>query len=106
VPTLNLYPLGHLLPAHGVYVATIVSEAQVISAVANLGVRPTFADDPRISLEAHAIEEFSAFEGPVEVQLHAYLRPEQRFVDAAALRTQIGIDIESAGAWHTTHPRR
>lgn len=106
VPTLNLYPLGHLLPAHGVYVATIVSKAQVISAVANLGVRPTFADDPRISLEAHAIEEFEAFEGPVEVQLHAYLRPEQRFEHTAALRTQIGIDIASAAAWHAAHPRR
>ena len=106
VPTLNLYPFGHLLPAHGVYVATIVSETQVIAAVANLGVRPTFADDPRISLEVHAIEEFSAFDGPVEVQLHAYLRPEQRFADTEALRTQIGIDIAAATTWHTTHPRR
>ena len=104
VPTLNLYPLGHLLPAHGVYVATIVSQTQAISAVANLGVRPTFADDPRISLEAHALEEFVAFEGPVEVQLHAYLRPEQRFADTDALRAQIGIDIASAAAWHTAHP--
>lgn len=105
VPTLNLYPLGHLLPAHGVYVATIVTRLQVISAVANLGVRPTFADDPRISLEAHAIEEFTAFEGPVDVELHSYLRPEQRFADTAALRTQIGLDISSAAAWHTSHPR-
>ncbi len=105
VPTLNLYPLGHLLPAHGVYVATIVTSAQSISAVANLGIRPTFADDPRISLEAHALSEFAAFEGPVAVQLHAYLRPEQRFEEALALRAQIGIDIASAAAWHATHPR-
>lgn len=105
VPTLNLYPLGHLLPAHGVYVATIVTSAQSISAVANLGVRPTFADDPRISLEAHALTEFAAFEGPVAVQLHAYLRPEQRFEEALALRAQIGIDIASAAAWHAAHPR-
>lgn len=105
VPTLNLYPLGHLLPAHGVYVATIVTEAQSISAVANFGIRPTFADDPRISLEAHALNEFAAFEGPVAIQLHAYLRPEQRFEEALALRTQIGIDIASAAAWHSAHPR-
>lgn len=105
VPTLNLYPHGHLLPAHGVYVATIVTEAQSISAVANLGVRPTFADDTRISLEAHALTEFAPFEGPVAIQLHAYLRPEQRFEEALALRTQIGIDITSAAAWHTAHPR-
>lgn len=105
VPTLNLYPCEHLLPAHGVYVATILAQSQVISAVANLGVRPTFADDPRISLEAHALEAFEDFDGAVEVQLHAYLRPEQRFADAEALRTQIFIDIASATAWHAAHPR-
>lgn len=105
VPTLNLYPIGHLLPAFGVFVATIVTEATVIAAVANLGVRPTFADDPRISLEAHALTPFEPFEGAVAVQLHAYLRAERRFEDTTALLTQIGIDIASATAWHAAHPR-
>lgn len=106
VPTLNLYPMGHLLPAHGVFVATIVCEAQAISAVANLGVRPTFADDPRISLEAHALTAFEELEGPVTLQLHSFLRPEHRFEDANALRAQIGIDIAAANAWHIAHRRR
>ena len=106
VPTLNLYPMGHLLPAHGVFVATIVCEAQAISAVANLGVRPTFADDPRISLEAHALTAFEELEGPVTLQLHSFLRPEHRFEDANALRAQIGIDIATANAWHIAHRRR
>jgi riboflavin kinase/FMN adenylyltransferase len=101
VPTLNLYPKGHLLPAHGVFVATIACEAQAIWAVANLGIRPTFADDPRISLEAHALTAFEELEGAVTVQLHSFLRPEKRFEDATALRAQIGLDIAAATAWHT-----
>lgn len=100
VPTLNLYPQGRLLPSQGVYVATIHSGAQSIRAVANLGVRPTFADDPRVSLEAHALEDFAQLDEEVQVVLHAYLRPEQRFADATALREQIGRDIAAAVGWH------
>jgi riboflavin kinase/FMN adenylyltransferase len=106
VPTLNLYPTGHLLPAHGVFVATIACGAQAIWAVANLGIRPTFADDPRISLEAHALTSFEELEGVVTVQLHTFLRPEKRFEDATALRAQIGLDIAAATAWHAAHPKR
>jgi len=106
VPTLNLYPKGHLLPAHGVFVATIACELQAIWAVANLGIRPTFADDPRISLEAHALTTFKELEGAVTVQLHSFLRPEKRFEDASALRSQIGLDVAAATAWHTARPQR
>ena len=105
VPTLNLYPTGHLLPAPGVFVATISAGEQHIPAVANLGVRPTFADDPRVSLEAHALRDFAPMAGEVSVALHAHLRPEQRFDDPAALRTQIGHDIEAALAWHAMTAR-
>lgn len=100
VPTLNLYPADRLLPRQGVFVATITAGEQRIPAVANLGVRPTFADDPRISLEAHALRDFSPIEGEVSVSLHDYLRAEQRFDDPAQLRSQIGRDIEAALAWH------
>lgn len=103
VPTLNLYPSGHLLPSHGVFVATIVTETTSIAAVANLGVRPTFADDPRISLEAHALTPFEPFGGHVSVALHSHLRPEKRFEDTNALRAQIGLDIAAASAWHAEH---
>lgn len=100
VPTVNLYPEGQLLPPHGVYVATILSGAQAIPAVANLGTRPTFADDPRISLEAHALDDFESLEREVRVILHQFVRAERRFPDTAALRAQIDEDIATANGWH------
>ncbi|MBC2664652.1 bifunctional riboflavin kinase/FAD synthetase [Novosphingobium flavum] len=98
-PTANL-PLWHYLrPKYGIYaVRGRLAGGQMVDGVANLGVRPMF-DPPKELLEPH----FFAFSGDlygqeIEVELHHYIRPEQKFDGLDALIAQIGRDCEAARA--------
>src|SRR5699024_5290404 len=50
VPTINFYPKNLLLPPHGVYVSRLKEENRRWDAVTSIGTRPTFDDDPRVSV--------------------------------------------------------
>lgn len=102
VPTINLYPQDLLLPPHGVYVTRVRIGDQVWPSITNLGVRPTFADDPRVSAETFVLSDFEGLESGAALTLEflAYVREERRFEDQDALRAQIGKDVEVAKAHH------
>ncbi len=104
-PTANIVPHAAVLPPPGVYAVEAILDGVVFPAVANLGRRPTFAKGPAGTgdaaedtvLEVHLLNFQSDLYGrELEVNFRQFLRPEQRFADAAALRAQIVRDVQAA----------
>jgi riboflavin kinase / FMN adenylyltransferase len=94
-PTANVVPDNPLLPPQGVYVVEVILDGRTHPAVANLGERPTFAAGT--ALEVHLLDFHDDLYGrEMEVCFLAFLRPEQRFTDADALREQIHRDVARA----------
>ncbi|MGE3173996.1 MAG: riboflavin biosynthesis protein RibF [Planctomycetota bacterium] len=97
-PTANVVPQSAVLPPHGVYAVEAIVDGRAIAGVANLGVRPTFADaDHTPVLEVHLFDfEGDLYGRDIEVAFIAYLRPERRFASADELRAQIARDVAQA----------
>ncbi len=96
-PTANLQLGSYLRPRYGIYAvrARLPGRARV-AGVANLGIRPTF-DPPKELLEPHFFDWSGDLYGqPIEVELYAHLRDEQRFSSMAALTAQMDRDSEQA----------
>ena len=96
-PTANVELGKYLRPRYGVYaVRGRLPDGRMLDGAANVGVRPSF-DPPKELLEPH----FFDFDGDlygqtIEVELHAYLRPEARFDDLPSLAAQIEADCAEA----------
>ncbi len=96
-PTLNLDVTGLCLPPYGVYAITANTPSGPHRGVANLGTAPTIRSDERILLEAFLFDCHQDIPpGDVEVFLHTFLRPEQKFANIDALKAQIACDVEAA----------
>ena len=81
----------------GVYVAKIKIGGDIKKGIANIGKRPTFNKDGKISLEVHIL----GFEGDlygqtVTVELIQHLRNEIEFGSVLELKKQISVDVELA----------
>ena len=81
----------------GVYVARVKIGGDIKKGVANIGKRPTFVRDGKISLEVHLL----GFEGDlygqtVTVELLQHLRYEIAFKSNLELKKQISVDVELA----------
>jgi riboflavin kinase/FMN adenylyltransferase len=103
VPTLNLAPDQELLPARGVYATETRAAGRWYASATNVGIRPTFDGDSRVSVESHLFdfsERYTA--GPLEVRFWKRLRGEQKFASAAELKAQISVDMEQAKAFFRT----
>lgn len=99
IPTLNVYPALRLLPPRGVYATRLHIDGKQHDAISNLGIRPTFAGDPRVSLETHVLSDgFVATSRHVEVEFVAFIRPERRFDGPQELVAQIATDTNQARA--------
>jgi len=106
VPTINLAPYPELLPAHGVYITTLIvgdgPRAETFDAVTNVGNRPTFGADS-FAVESHLLN-FHPLEGdqalteqtPLRLTFLRRLRAEQEFPTIQALRDQIAQDVGRA----------
>jgi riboflavin kinase/FMN adenylyltransferase len=107
-PTINHYPQRVLTPPRGVYVSRLACGAESWMAVSNLGVRPTFGDDVRLSLETHILEPFEGLrpDTHIDVSLLAPIRPERRFESPDQLREQIAVDVSAARDWHSAAGQR
>ena len=101
VPTINLAPYSDLLPANGVYISTLRVGTRTFRAVTNAGNRPTFGADS-FAIESHLLD-FEPLtlteETPLELTFLNRLRGEIRFPSPAALRAQIGLDIQKANRY-------
>jgi riboflavin kinase/FMN adenylyltransferase len=99
---LNLDTKAEVLPATGVY----VTRAAGWPAVTNVGFRPTFGGDDKLSIESFVLD---GFEPPAPVHLRVEflmrLREERRFPDPASLKAQILRDAARARAYFRRRPR-
>lgn len=98
-PTANLVLGDVLRPRYGVYAVRVrLADGRCIDAVANVGLRPTFAP-PRELLEAHLFDFAEDLYGQdIAVDLIAFIRPERRFAGLAELQAQIAADSKDARA--------
>ncbi|MEZ5284531.1 MAG: riboflavin biosynthesis protein RibF [Vicinamibacterales bacterium] len=96
-PTANLDTDNELVPPNGVYATFFVLDGVVRPGVTNIGVRPTFGETNRVSIETHVL----GFDGELHgrrasVVFVQRLRDERRFPDVDALREQIAADVRRA----------
>jgi riboflavin kinase / FMN adenylyltransferase len=105
IPTANLAVWPHkIVPAKGVYATwtwvkdSQSAEAQRVPAVTNVGVRPTFENQPELPrIEAHLLDfDHDLYDQTVKLEFLEYLRPEQRFASIDALLAQIAQDTNRA----------
>ena len=97
-PTANLRAHNEQFPPDGVYaVHAAFPDGSSRAGVANIGVRPTLESNGERTLEVH----FPNFSGDLytidlEVTFLNFLRPEMRFANTEALKSQIALDIQDA----------
>ena len=96
-PTANVAVENEQLPPLGVYAAETLIQDEWLPAVANLGRRPTVAEDADPTLEVH-IPDWSGdlYGQDIEVRFTRFLRPEMKFDGLEALKAQIRRDIVAA----------
>jgi riboflavin kinase / FMN adenylyltransferase len=102
VPTLNLAPRTDLLPKAGVYVTrtTDLEDGRSWHSVTNVGYRPTFGADGRLSIESFLLDSLEG-EAPrsIRVEFRRRLRDERKFESPEALKAQIWKDVTRARAY-------
>ena len=100
-PTANIKLGDCIAPAFGVYAVTAEletenGEARQLTGVANIGKRPT-VNDRGILAEAHLFDFAEDIYGQrLSLNLHSFIRPEQKFDGLEALTVQIAGDVASA----------
>jgi len=96
-PTANI-DMGHYLrPRYGIYaVKGRLPDGRVLNGAANLGIRPSF-DPPKELLEPYFFDFAEDLYGHnIEVEFHAFIRPEAKFDDMDALMAQMHADCDEA----------
>jgi riboflavin kinase/FMN adenylyltransferase len=97
-PTANISGKGeYILPPLGVYAVRVKVNDAWYDGVANLGVKPTFNQDGKPTIEVH-IFHFAAdiYGSNVMIEWHLRLRSEQKFSGIGELVTQIEKDKQNA----------
>lgn len=96
-PTANIAVGTRLIPKRGVYVCRVKVAGAMYSAVANIGVRPTFQGTGE-RLEVHIIDfPFRSLYGErIHVSFVSRLRDEITFESVDKLKAQISIDVARA----------
>ena len=94
--TVNLYPSPEkLLPPYGVYASKVIAGGQEHYAITNIGVRPTFEDSERVSVETHMFGYDDDLYGQeIKVELFHFERPEIKFDTVDKLISQVEADME------------
>ena len=99
IPTANLQlPQGLLTPAFGVYACRVRVEGKTYMAVTNIGTRPT-VEGHHVTVEPWLLDFSGDLYGKeLTLEFHAFLRPEKKFPDLEALKTQIQKDAAQTRA--------
>ena len=98
-PTANIALGNYLRPRYGIYaVRAKLPDGRIVDGAANIGIRPTF-DPPKELLEVFLFDfDESLYDAVIEVELHAFIRPEAKFDTLDALTTQMARDCDAARA--------
>ena len=92
-PTINLkMNEERLVPLEGVYASRAVVDGEVLESISNVGTNPTFGDDLRTETYIFDFDR-DLYGKTVRVELLKFIRPEQKFESAEALRKQLQTDI-------------
>ena len=96
-PTVNVLPdENKLLPPNGVYFSSVWIEEKQYRAITNVGYKPTVTSEKVMGVESYLYDfDENIYGRQVEVYLHAFHRPEQRFENVEALKRQLQRDIDS-----------
>lgn len=96
-PTANLSLGAYLRPRYGIYAVTgRLPDGRLVHGAANLGIRPTF-DPPKELLEPFFFDFAEDLYGQeIEVALHHFLRPEEKFASLDELTAQMERDCDKA----------
>jgi riboflavin kinase / FMN adenylyltransferase len=109
VPTLNLPPPPGQIVPRGVYVTETLEPAtgRWWPSITNCGMRPTFGGD-ELTIETFLLEPLvAAAPIEIEVRFRRFVRAEQQFSNAEALKAQIVRDVGRAKAyWRRAASRR
>jgi riboflavin kinase/FMN adenylyltransferase len=109
VPTLNLASPSEVVPGRGVYVTRVHGgiNGDAWPAVTNVGYRPTFGEDDKLSIESYILEEFREL-APVQIAVEFLfrLRDEKKFPSPEALKEQILRDVSRARRYFRLLRRR
>ena len=96
-PTANLQTENELLPPNGVYATTVTIDGVVHPSISNIGVRPTFGDSMKTTVEAYVMGYSGDLYGQqIRLGFVQRLRDERKFEDVDALRAQIEADRRRA----------
>ncbi len=97
-PTANLQPDPRLLiPATGVYAAFCeFPDGRKYPAMVNIGIRPTFGDGGKKTIEAHLIDfSGSLYSLPMRIHFVAGVRDEKKFSSLDELKGALSVDKEN-----------
>ena len=99
-PTANIDPENEMLPPRGIYAARLRTGQRLHDAAAYIGHRETFHQNEPQVLEVHLLGEsgIDLYGQLVEVQYLEYIRGDQVFADADALKRQIESDLAAIRA--------
>lgn len=97
-PTANIELTDeYIIPKPGVYAVTMEVNNVMYYGVCNVGVKPTFTDNTKISIEVHLFDFNENIYGKnVRVNWHYYIRNEQKFPSFKELVQQIEADKQFA----------
>ena len=104
-PTINTrIPEGVVVPKHGVYAARVWLQDGPRPAVTNVGVRPTFDQDGRLTVESNILDfNGNLYGSQVRLEFLSFLREEIRFPSAEALGVQIRQDLDACRNYFAAH---
>lgn len=96
-PTANIDPENEMLPPRGIYAARLRVGKTIYNAAAYIGHRETFHQNEPQVLEVHLIDasDLDLYDQHVEVSYIEYIRGDEVFENAEALKVQIQADIEA-----------
>ncbi len=102
-PTANLGASLEIVPPNGVYAVAVdrgavgTPRSALALGVMNIGVRPTFGGGPRRTFEVHLLDWTGDLYGAtLRVHFVDRLRDERKFDGIAALKDQLGRDVDAA----------
>jgi riboflavin kinase/FMN adenylyltransferase len=96
-PTANVEIKDYILPATGVYAVKLGIHDRWYDGVCNVGYKPTFNEERKLSVEVHMFDFAAEIYGEqVVIEWHRRIRAEQKFNGVTELVAQIQRDKEQA----------
>lgn len=102
MPTVNLMPPANkLLPPNGVYYSQVTVHGKKYNSISNIGYKPTVSEERQLGIESYLYDFAGDIYGEdIEVELHAFKRPEMKFEGVEQLKEQMSRDIAEGKRYH------